>query len=114
MVVNAVALTRARGLVVAETLSCRGSPQASSKLRTTVDFPAPLGPERMISRPVEVAEAVFDEPCGEICLSFKVLNQLTHSLNGALNFDNMTGDLSVVGFGANRVGFPKHLLNNEV
>src|SRR5437016_2472925 len=98
-------------------LSHSGNGHFSSSSRTTVDFPAPDGPEittRRLSLP-----PLTDSPTHLIKErhrgrspqhSFHILNHLPHPLDRSFHLDHIAGDLGVVGLRADGVRLAKQLL----
>src|SRR5438876_11211410 len=69
----------------------------------SVDFPLPAGPDRMMSGPRAIGPP-----------SLHVLDQFLDLFQGALDLDDVAGNLNVAGLGADGVGLPEHFLRQEL
>ena len=78
--------------MVADTLSVRGKSHSSSNRWTTVDFPAPEGPEMMINLPNACVIITTARP------SLHVLDEFAHLLNNRLDGHDIMGHGCIVGF----------------
>jgi hypothetical protein len=103
---------------VAETLNTSGNGQAFTNPSITVDFPAPDGPEMMMSLPrlafmwrwvgkdsegekrsMQVGFARFEASIQRLTgLSFNVLDQLAHLLDLGFDGHHMMGDDRIIRF----------------
>src|SRR5690606_34168332 len=96
-------------------LVASGNGHSCSSRRTTVDLPAPLGPETMINWPRAVSLLLM-VPTSKLHTDdlLKVLYQLPHSLHSALDLHDQRCDLCVARLAADRVGLAEHLLDDEI
>src|SRR5262249_33865810 len=99
------------GRVVADTERRNGGSLSAKSRAITVDFPLPLGPDRIISGPSVIGAVRV--PVNEARPLLYVLNQFADLLESAFDLDHVPRDFHVAGLGPDGVGLAEHLLGQE-